>query len=187
MSDGPHRTLPMRQHWKELAKRAAKAAFAADEVCEALPVALKRDFFVEAPLDEVREILCGGDQPLLFNEEAAQRLEGLRQSNCSAVGNILIDCAIDAVGNGQSGDAAYDAALKSALDEHTRGAFRQMEEHYLQEGSARNARFLRERLDAARNQTNFETIASDISTQGRQPISSLQLQKRTGLDEGPPL
>jgi hypothetical protein len=50
MSDGPHRSLPMRRHWKDLAERAAKAAFSPDQVCEALPLALKCDI-LEAPIE----------------------------------------------------------------------------------------------------------------------------------------
>jgi hypothetical protein len=46
MSDGPHRSLPMRNHWRNLAERAAKAVFSPQEVSEALPYALHRDIEV---------------------------------------------------------------------------------------------------------------------------------------------
>ncbi len=58
MSDGPHRSLPLRPHWKTLARRAAKAAHSPDEVAEALPFALKREL-LQAPLNQIREVLNG--------------------------------------------------------------------------------------------------------------------------------
>ena len=33
MSDGPWKSLPMRPHWKQVAKRAETGAFSADELC----------------------------------------------------------------------------------------------------------------------------------------------------------
>lgn len=187
MSDGPHRSLPMRRHWKNLAERAAKAAFSVNEVCDALPVALKRDFFAEAPLKTVRDILGGGKQASLFSDDRNEQLEAARQSSRSAVGNTLINCAIEAVSDGLSGEAAFQSALANALEEHARGEFRSIEEHYQDKASAYSARFVRDRLDAARRQSDFTGLASDIAAHGRQPLGNVQLEKRRGLDEGPPL
>lgn len=93
MSDGPHRSLPMRPHWKDLAQRAAKGAFSPDQVCEALPYALKRDI-LEAPITAIRDIMNRGS---LFPEMLVEQLEGLRQScRGSAAANLLIDCAVEA-------------------------------------------------------------------------------------------
>ena len=185
MSDGPHKSLPMRRHWKDLSERASKPAWSADEVCEALPLALKRDFFAEAPLENVRDILGGGKQASLFSDDRLLQLEAARQTCPSVVGSILINCAIEAAASGLSGDAAYQSALKNALEECTRGASRSMEEHWQRESSARNARFLRDRLDAARRKTNFSDLAADIATQGRQRAAALQLPKHVGIDQGP--
>ena len=187
MSDGPHRSLPMRRHWKELAERAAKAAFSSDEVCEALPVAIKRDFFAEAPLETVREILGGGKQASLFSDDRAEQLDAARQASRSAVGTILIDCAIEAVADGLAGEAAFRSALASALEQHTRGEFRSIEEHYQAKASAYSARYLRDRLDAARQRIDFKGLSGEIATKGKQPLSKVHLAKRRGLDEGPPL
>ena len=43
MSDGPHKSLPLRPHWRTFAQRAAKAAYALDEVRDTLAYAIKRD------------------------------------------------------------------------------------------------------------------------------------------------
>ena len=43
MSDGPHRSLPMRRPWKTVAECADNAAFEVDEIREAIVPALEQD------------------------------------------------------------------------------------------------------------------------------------------------
>lgn len=187
MSDGPHRTLPMRKHWRDLAERAAKAAHSPEEVREALPRALKRDL-MEAQLESIRHILGGQDQETLFADERVEQLDGLRRScRGSAVANIAIDCAIDALSQGLTGDAALQAALENACDERARSGFRSVEEHYQREANARSAKYVRDRMDAARQQCDFRAIASEIVSSGKPKRDSSQLPQHTGLDEGPKL
>ena len=187
MTDGPHRSLPMRRHWKDLAERAAKSVFSKEAVREALPYALKKDAR-EIPLERVRDILGGGRQGKLFQEDRIAQLEDAR-NNCrgSALGNALINCAIEAVTDGLTGDKACGTALKNAFDEYTRNAFRGVEEHYQREGSDRSARFVRERLDAARRQCDFGGLASEIMSSDKPANSTARLPKHTGIDEGPSL
>lgn len=186
MSDGPHRSLPMRRHWKNLAERAAKAAYSADEVCEALPVALQRDLR-EAPLTAIRDILSG-DQGSLFANNEIERLDAVRQASTrSAACNVVIDCAIQAVSGGLTGEAAYRATLENACEAQVRSQFRSVEEHYHREASARSARYVRDRLDAARQQCDFKTIASRFMSGAQSPRGAAHLPRHTGLDEGPNL
>lgn len=185
MSDGPHRSLPLKPVWKVLAERAAKAAYSADQVCEALPHALKKEFR-EAPLEAVRSILGGGGQGALFVDDIMEQLEAAR-SVCrgSVAGIALIDCAIEAVNDGLRGDAAVHAATANALDSCTRSQFHSVEEHYQREDSARNALFVRGRLDAAREQCDFGAIAGEMLTPSEQKRHTDNLPKRTGIDDGP--
>src|SRR5258708_3674788 len=121
MSDGPHKSLPMRRHWKDLAERAAKAAYAPDQVCEALPHALKRDI-LEAPIKGIREIL-DGRQTVLLSEQQIEKLEELRGScRGSAAANVAIDCAVEAVRNGLKGEAASESAFQNAFEDTMRSA-----------------------------------------------------------------
>lgn len=187
MSDGPHRSLPMRRHWKNLAERAAKAAYSADQVCEALPYTLKKDLR-EAPLEAVRNILGGGKQGSLFPNERIEQLEAIRQTcRGSAASNNLLDCAIAAVGAGLMGDSAFQYTLESACEEQARSGLRSVEEHYQREASAGSARYVRERLDAARRQCDFKAIALDFLSPAKPPRDALRLFQHTGLDEGPAL
>ena len=77
MSDGPHRSLPMRPAWKKLAERADKAAFSAEEVRDALPAALAEDWRKEIPdsiVWKVREILSDSQIDFFW-------IRGLKNSN----------------------------------------------------------------------------------------------------------
>ena len=187
MSDGPHRSLPMRRQWKILAERAAKAAFSSRDVCEALPQALIKDFG-EAQLDSVRDVLVGGDQGLLFQEDRVEQLNAIRpQCRGSAVGNIFIDCAIEIAARGDTGEAACRLAVRNALDEYSRCAFRSVEEHYQREDSAHSAQFVRIRLDEARRQCDFGVLAGGLLSSRQQLSNAKKLPKHVGIDEGPPL
>lgn len=176
----------MRRHWKDLAERAAKAAYSANEVCEALPHALRRDLR-EAPLAAIRDILSGGQGSLFVNDKI-ERLEAVRQkSTRSAASNLVIDCAIQSVADGLTGDSAYRAALDSACAERVRSGFRSVEEHYLREAGARSARFVRDRLDAARRQQDIAAVVTGVMSNGKPSRGADRLPRHTGIDEGPSL
>jgi hypothetical protein len=187
MSDGPHRSLPMRRHWRDLAERAATPAFNAEQVAEAFPVALKIEFR-EAPLAKIRDILGGSPQTSLFKEDRAVQLEAAR-SDCrgSAAGNRLIDSALEVNANGLTGDAALRTALENALDAHARSGCHQIEEHYRRQEPQSTAD-MRARLKAALDQCAQSEVASELIS-GQQDASGgkARLRKRTGIDEGPAL
>ena len=185
MSDGPHRSLPMRRHWKDFAERSAKAAFSPDEVCEALPYALKREI-LEAPIKDIRDIMNGGS---LFSEFRVEQLEALRQScRGSASATRVIDCAVEAALGGLTGDAGAHSALRNALEDTARDSLRGIEEHYQREASSRSAGYVRTRMDAARQQLDCGALASELlSSETPQSRRSVTLTRHTGVDEGPPL
>lgn len=186
MSDGPHRSLPMRRHWKDLAERAAKAAYSADEVREALPFALQEDMR-EAPLATIRNILSG-DQGSLFVNNEIELLEAARQASPrSAASNVVIDCAIQAIREGLTGEAAYRFMLENACEAQLRSQFRSVEEHYHREASAHSARYVRDRLDTSRQQCDFKAIASDLMSGEHSPRRTTLLARHTGIDQGPHL
>lgn len=187
MSDGPHKSLPMRKHWKILAERADKAAYSEHEVSEALPAALRAEFR-EIPLEQLKKALGASEQAGLFSAQSPSDLEPLRAA-CpgSAAGNLLIDCAKEALANGLRGEEACAHALDSALEECSRSAFRGMEEHYYREAPEYRARNLRFRLDAARNQCDFASLSQAILRGSGQGGKDGALARRSGLDEGPEL
>src|ERR1700761_8587580 len=130
MSDGPHRTLPLRRHWKDTAERAAKPVHSMAEVCEALTFALKRDI-LGAPIENMRDVL-DSRKPDLFSTRTVEQLEDLRSKfRGSAAANVLIECAIEADQNGLRGHVAVKSALQNSLEDIMRSTFRGMNEHYL--------------------------------------------------------
>ena len=183
MSDGPHRSLPMRQHWKDLAERVENFSFTPEETAEALFCALEKDFR-GAPLSVIRAILDDTRQGFLFKENHVEQLDATRQT-CPglATGNTLIDCAIEANSKGMIGDSAFHHAVKNALEAHALSGCRQIEEHQYRE-APENGQQVRERLLKARIKCPYDTLASKLMSD---PQSNDGLSKRTGIDEGPKL
>lgn len=187
MSDGPHRSLPRRRHWKALAERAAKEAYPVNEVGEALVHALKKEF-LEAPLADICQILDGKGQASLFSDNRIDTLEELRETcRGSAAGNTLIDCAIDAVNAGMTGKPACIIVLKEALAGYSFSVNRSIEEHYLREVGSRDANFIRDRLGAAYQQCNFDSIAGEMLSGWGGMSTAKSLPRSIGIDAGPPL
>lgn len=186
MSDGPHKSLPLKRHWKELAKRAATAAYSPSEVLEALVPAVQRDFG-DTPLEQIKEILAGSMQLSFFVEERIAQLEAVRSAHRGCVAaDTLIDCAINAVELNLTGDTAYKTALKNAMHDHVLGYCHSIEEHYIREDES-NAVNVRERLRAACASCSFEDITDKLMVNSRPSRSELLLPKRDGADDGPPL
>ena len=185
MSDGPHRSLPMRRHWKELAKRLENSSYTPEEIDEAWLSALKKDFR-EVPLSETRAILVGNGQGSLFKENRAAQIDSVRQScRGSVVGDTLIDCVIETDANGLTGNSALHHALTNALEAHVRTHHRQIEEHYYRKSPAKYPQ-VRERLHEAYTRFSRDTFASELMS-NPQSNSSHLLPKRAGIDEGPQL
>lgn len=183
MSDGPHRSLPLRRHWKDFAERCAKAAYSAGEVREALPYALKREI-LEAPIKEVRSIF---NNDTLFPELRQESFDELRRAcRGSAAATRLIDCAVEALSNGLTGDEATHSALKNAAEDTALACLRATEEHYQREAGPRSAGFVRTRLDDARRGLDCGAIASDLLSAASPPARrTVTLPRHNGVDDGP--
>ena len=187
MSDGPHRSLPLRRHWKTLAERAAREAYPVYEVGEALGHALKKEF-LEAPLADICQILDGKGQVSLFSDNRIDKLEELRMTcRGSAADNTLIDCAVDAVNGGMTGKDARITVLKDALAGYSFSVNRSIEEHYLREAGNGDAAFVRGRLGAAYQHCNFDTIAGEMLAGWGGASTTMSLSRNLGIDVGPPL
>lgn len=183
MSDGPHKSLPLRQHWRNFARRASNPACSTSELTEVLAQALIREF-ANAPVEDIRSILGGGVQPSLFAGDRTRPLEELRLQCGGAVAAIaLIDCAIEVADTDLNGDRALATALENALETRLRDSFRSIEEHYLREAGNAAANDMRERLKAARRRCDYRRIARKIMSGEKAGVGN----KRSGIDEGPAL
>lgn len=183
MSDGPHKSLPMRPGWKKVAEYASKEAFTSDDVCDALIAALEQDYRKDISpnfVASIRDVLGSGT---LFSGDSLHALEDFRQSVAGCVmGNALLDHVIFVVSNGKSGDAALQEAFKRTLTDYSARCARQVEEHYLRKSNAENARNIRSRMEAAIQKAPFTPLVN----RSLDPVSkpAVRLAKHDGLDDG---
>lgn len=151
MSDGPHRTLPMRPGWKRVAKRGDNCAFAPAEVSAALVPALEQDCQAEgipAFLDSLVN-LCVDQENSLFRDGIALQLETLRAAAGSSIGQMVLDEAIRFAESGEQGRNIAIKALNSALADRAVRGVRQVEEHYLRKSTTPRASRVRGRINEA--------------------------------------
>ena len=185
MSDGPHRSLNMPRGWKKLAECADNAAYAPEEVRDALPEALEQDWHAEVPDSVRRRVrnILGDDQSSLFGDQRAERLEALRRETAGyPLGNAFVDYSIEAEVRGRHGDEALrEAAVKTLSDRAARGA-RQVEEHYCRKSTGRRAAQVRERIETVVTQSDIDGIAGRLV--GIDKSERPRPDKQTGLDDG---
>ncbi len=109
MSDGPHRTLPMRPSWRKLAERADNESFTAAEVSEAVCPALASDWRAEVSDVTLRAVAtCVGDSPQLGLFPSQTELLRLRAQCGSPMAALFVDAACDAVADGLVGREAIE-------------------------------------------------------------------------------
>lgn len=188
MSDGPHRSLPLKRRWKTVAERSSKDAWSVEDVVEATFHALERDLG-EAPVQFLQRILgvgpeaslFGGDHEAVLNELDYARIE----CRGSAIGNAAIDGAIQAVLEGLAGGEACKYALEHALERTFKSHSRSIEEHYQRKAGDRSARHMRDRLAAVGSRCDFSSIALRHSQSSSKEARTSGLSRRAGLDDGP--
>jgi hypothetical protein len=185
MSDGPYRTLNMRQQWKQLLKRAYQHAFDSQDVIDAICPALERDCAWEITNDFMPALrdYCTDKNADLFDDRNA-RLERLKHLTAGrgTLGAVIADCAQEALLQGKTGQAAIDQALHEALTDRLARNSLQMEEHVLRESGPRKASDVRNRLASA---LAHATIASLVRKLGTAAASSNAAPpKHTSLDNG---
>lgn len=186
MSDGPHRTLPMRNGWKRLAERADKRAFSEQDVVDAVEPALVSDWAIEVPdnyFEGVRDF-CAGRPGLPLGTDRDADVEALKRAAAGrgSLAGVLADFAAQVLAEGKSGEEALREAVQNALHDRALRDARQVEEHYLRESSARRAANVRARIERGITAAGLGELAGKLATQG----ASLRATppKHEGLDDG---
>lgn len=188
MSDGPHKSLPMRSAWKRLAESAAKQSYEPADVCQRAAPALARDWIDEIPSEliaEIRGVLRDALQTTLFSDDTATRLAAMRSHENAAfpMARVLLDCLTQCVAEGAAGeDALREAATLALIDASERRGW-QIEEHYLREGSRRSAQRVRTGLKEGFGRVDYGKLARDVL--GPDPSRAARpAAKKSGLDDG---
>lgn len=184
MSDGPHRSLPMRKGWKRVAESADNEAFSAAEVREAIVPALEEDC-----REISREFIRGlrkvslEQEGSLFKSDPTPSLEGLRDLASAGLARVVFDYAIKHAANGQAAKDIAQKAMTDALVDRAARGMRQVEEHYCRESTAPRANQVRERIEKAIGGANIGGLAKRILEPDSNGAAS-PAPKRDGLDDG---
>ena len=190
MSDGPHRSLPMRKPWKELTKRGDQSTYDSEQVAEAATYALASDFKNEVSwslVKALKSIFAGIDNSLMAPEIAIQQLHDLRPLAAGSVfGSNAVEWSIQLVNEGRlESDAVYDAI---GLAAKARGFanIRSIQEHVLRKTNQHRADGVAIRLGKAINGLPESRLGAML-LDDREQKRRRRLKKNTSLDEGVPL
>ena len=186
MSDGPFKALNARPHWKGFFKSVENAASSDDERRAKLEAALSRDFD-EVPIEKIRDVLEGPDQLSWLPSDKVDQLEALRVKHPgSAATDAAINCAIDQVREGATGEAAANAAMQEALREIQENEFRAAREHLQRKQSPQENEILG-RLKAAGEKIDYKELATKLCEGDSPRAKTKRVPKQSGLDQGPRL
>ena len=115
MSDGPHRSLPMRAGWKRVAECGDNHAYAPEEIRNEIIPALEQDCRAEiAPqfVDALHKVFQ--EQEIsLFKDQFGPQLEALRRKAGHGLGRVALEHAILMSAHGETG---RDALVKAAAN-----------------------------------------------------------------------
>lgn len=186
MSDGPHRSLPMRRGWKRLAECADNPASAPQEIAGAVVPAVEPDWRADVSADLVRCVrdILGEQQESLFREQKTEQLEALgRMTAGHGMGQSLIEYTIQACLTGKLGEEALEQAARNTLvDRAARGA-RQVEEHYYRESTGPRALNVRARIEEGIKGAALDALVQRVLSPGSSPVPAYPAKKQ-GLDDG---
>jgi hypothetical protein len=185
MSDGPHRSLPMRKGWKKLAERGDGKLHTAEQVRDAVPLALADDWRDERCDDfmkQAKAVLLGTDQDTLFKPSKDETADALRKLPGSGypMRRILLDALVQAVEDGHTGERAMVKGAADALAIRCGAGVRQVEEHYLRASNERRATDVRTRIEEGASRSDFDAMARQFCKVEKAPTPN----KYDGLDEG---
>jgi len=184
MSDGPHRSLPMRRCWQHVAQRADNGNFGTGDITAALVPALEHDCRDEMStqfIDRVRTII-EEQQDLLIKDDVGARIEDLRGEAGIGIGRVFLDNIAQISASDVPDLIALVNAMRDALTDRAARRSRQTEEHYYRKSTATRATNVRERFDAGIAGAALEGLARQVlKLDDRGPARPL---KHDGLDDG---
>jgi hypothetical protein len=189
MSDGPHRSLPMRQAWRNLAERADRCAFEPEQVADAVPDALGDDWREEgcdAVVREVRAALGDGRQPSLFAGEKQDMIDALKKLSGAGyqLRRLVLDAVAQAVDDGFTGTDALVEGAANALAIRCGAGVRQVEEHYLRKSTDNRAANVRQRIEKGAAMSDFKGMARRFLKVDGGSNAAPAKNQHDGLDDG---
>lgn len=182
MSDGPHKSLNLAQHWKTLAACADNMAYSDDDAQGQFRKALLKDFKgIPRELHAGIAAILDGSNLSLFPDD---RVGQLRQLHCHAAGHDLGQVLLDhAIRLATFGRCSIVDVVSSALRSWGARRTRQLEEHYIRRTGGERFDKFRSRLERACETSANHGLANQALGEA-QPTAPRSNQKKTGLDEG---
>ena len=183
MSDGPHRSLPMRRWWRRLAERADKCAFDVEEVADVLVPTLESECCNELAPTFLRRLRELSAEPGLFGPAESPQLESLGAQTQNGLSRRILDNVAVLSPAESAGSNFLQRALENAIYAETPRYFRQIEEHYRRRSPASRAQRERDRLNEALGRADISAVARKLlKPDGSGSVSRVPL--KTGLDDG---
>ena len=186
MSDGPHRSLPMKRKWKSVAERAYNYAFSVDEISAAMIPALAGDCQDEMSPRFIEHVLrlCEEQETLLIKDDAKPRLEALREDAGNGIGRRVLENVERLSREEEVSVLTLVKATEAAILERAAKSNRLIEEHILRKPTVTRASGVRTRLEQATGNAPLARLARQVfKLDSARPSRSTA--KRDGLDEGP--
>lgn len=186
MSDGPWKSLPLRSHWKQVAKRLENDAFTLEERRDHLKATPGKEAG-ELPLEAVFRTVMPNGQGHLFGPNLTEVIETLRRDHPgSQNAQTFLTCLSDQEGSPASGRDIVESAVADTLEDCLLAHSRSIEEHYLRRNPVLWER-VEPLLDAARQAIDIRGLASRIVADSGSSARAHHPPKCSGLDEGPQL
>jgi hypothetical protein len=191
MSDGPHKSLPLRHGYQRVAAWAYKPAFSVNQIGEAAESALLRDVAIEVT-PTIKSILAivDGQDLLSLASTVQDQLDRLRVDPAvDTLAANAVEGAQMALREGYSGLVAFEKGLASALAERLAAGGRAMEEHYLVKVGPGACQQMRRRMNETivhmTNSGTFDRMAKSIL--GDRSVSVARTPTvHDGVDQGVP-
>ncbi len=175
----------MRRGWKRVAEWADNRAFDANEITNAIGVALEQDCRGEMSPEFLSSLnrVCHDQDSSLFRDQARPVLEALRAEAGPGIGRVALDYAIQLAAGGKRAGEIPMEAVKSALIDHAARCARQVEEHYYRKSTQPHAYRVRDRVEQGIKGAQMDSVARRVLSP-EPGKSARQSLKKQGLDDG---
>lgn len=193
MSDGPYKSLPMNNSWKDVAERAHKASFSEEEREQSMCVALRKDVLRDVGtnyINAIGEILIDQEQGNLLADQVAVEFENITNRFSQSPLRDHVSANIQAaLYLGKSGEDALVQGINLAVQDHGQGRNRQVEEHYKRDARTfsehQKTNSVRESLARTLGSPSIANLGLEIAGLVRGQSMQTRLLKASGLDDGP--
>ena len=187
MTDGPHKSLPMKRPWKKVGERARLPAFDPDEVAAKISDALASEANSQV-FRQIGRLFAPSDQGALEGVTAdtlGDAIESVRMSApAEPLTNALCDAAEEQVALVNFGEAGFKAAAENAFKDTTQTCFDGIEDHWLRTYESAKATEVRRRLNEGAEKVDYSLLIERVTSASPRTGATV---KKQGLEEGPSL